>query len=75
MIPPHERRNYSEIYRKVDIETLSGEVPDFDFSAYLGVLLPRPLARSEKVVMYALPYYKRLTNMISMTPKRLAGHI
>ena len=70
MIPPHARKNYSEIYRKVDLDTLSGEVPAFDFSAYLKVLLPRPLAVDEKVVMYALPYFKRLTSLVEMTDKR-----
>ena len=70
MIPPHERRNYSEIYRKVNLGTLMTEVPDFDFLAYLKALLPRPLASDEQVVMYALPYFKRLTSLIDMTPKR-----
>ena len=46
------------------------QVPEFDFSAYLKVLLPRPLAMDEQVVMYALPYFKRLTSLIDMTPKR-----
>ena len=70
MIPPYARRNYSEIYRKVDLGTLMTEVPNFDFSAYLKALLPRPLASDEQVVMYALPYFKRLTNLIAMTEKR-----
>ena len=70
MIPPHERRNYSEIYRKVDLDTLSVEVPNFQFSAYLKALLPRTLDKNEKVVMYALPYFKRLTNLVEMTDKR-----
>jgi hypothetical protein len=39
MIPPHERRNYSEIYLKLELGKLSAEVPDFDFSAYLGDLV------------------------------------
>ena len=74
MIPPHERRNYSEIYRKVDLGILSAEVPGFDFSAYLKVLLPRPLNNDEQVVMYALPYFKRLTSLIDMTDKRIVAN-
>ena len=70
MIPPHERKNFSEIYMKVDLDTLSTKVPLFDFSAYLTFLLPRPLNTDEKVVMYALPYFKRLTSLIDMTDKR-----
>ena len=74
MIPPHERRNYSEIYRKVNIATLSQEIPDFDFPNYLKVLLPRPLNDQEEVVMFALPYFKRLTSLIDMTPKRIVSN-
>ena len=70
MIPPHERRNYSEIYKKITLEKLTTEVSDFDFQDYLGHMLPRTLESEEEVVMYALPYYKRLTNLISMTDKR-----
>ena len=70
MIPPHQRKNFSEIYMKVDLDTLSTQVPTFDFSAYLTFLLRRPLNTDEKVVMYALPYFKRLTSLIEMTDKR-----
>ena len=55
---------------KVDLDTLSTQVPTFDFSAYLTFLLRRPLNTDEKVVMYALPYFKRLTSLIEMTDKR-----
>lgn len=74
MIPPHERRNYSEIYKKVDLGTLSRDVPMFDFAAYLQTVLPRPLNDHEDVVMYALPYFKRLTNLIDMTEKRIVAN-
>ena len=75
MIPPHERKNFSEIYLKVDLDTLSDDVPTFDFSGYLKYLLPRPLSTDEKVVMYALPYFKRLTSLIEMTDKRYFSKI
>ena len=70
MIPPHQRKNFSEIYMKVDLDTLSTQVPTFDFSGYLTFLLRRPLNTDEKVVMYALPYFKRLTSLIEMTDNR-----
>jgi hypothetical protein len=41
LIPPRERRNYSEIYHKIELGKLSAEVPDFDFVSYLDHLLPR----------------------------------
>jgi hypothetical protein len=71
MIPPHERRNYSEIYLKLDLGKLSSEVPDFNFSAYLSNLLHRPLNSSEEVVIYALPYFKKLTKLMKNSNKRL----
>jgi membrane metallo-endopeptidase-like protein 1 len=70
MIPPHERRNYSEIYLKLDLGKLSAEIPDFDFSAYLSHLLHRPLNTSEEVVIYALPYFKQLTKLMKNSNKR-----
>jgi len=70
MIPPHERRNYSEIYLKLDLGKLSAEIPDFDFSAYLSNLLHRPLNSSEEVVIYALPYFKQLTKLMNNSNKR-----
>ena len=70
MIPPHARRNYSEIYRKVEIGVLSQEVERFDFSEYLKALLPRPLNSNEKVVIFALPYFKRLVHLIDLYDKR-----
>ena len=74
MIPPHERRNYSEIYRKVDLGTLTEEIPGFNFTSYLKALLPRPLEERESVVMFALPYFKRLTSLIEMTDKRIVAN-
>ena len=71
MIPPHERRNYSEIYLKLDLGKLSAEIPDFDFTAYLSNLLHRPLNSSEEVVIYALPYFKQLTKLMKNSNKRL----
>lgn len=70
MIPPQERRNYSEIYLKLELGKLSAEVPDFNFSSYLSNLLPRPLNASEEIVIYALPYFKQLTKLIKASNKR-----
>lgn len=71
MSPPSERRNFSEIYKKVTLETLQSKVPDFDFNSYLGALLPRELNDTEEVVIYALPYFQKLTKLVKETDKRL----
>ena len=71
MIPPHERRNFSEIYLKLELGKLSAEVPEFDFYAYLSNLLQRPINSTEEVVIYAIPYFKRLTKLMKDSNKRL----
>ena len=48
-------------------------VPEFDFDTYLGALMPRKLNDSESVVIYALPYYQKLTNLLKGTKKRFVG--
>ena len=45
-------------------------VPEFDFDTYLGALLPRKLNDSESVVIYALPYYQKLTKLLNGTKRR-----
>jgi hypothetical protein len=88
MVPPQSRRNFSEIYNKVELGELktlvrnqepgtnvlqlicSFPVPDFDFDSYLSPLLPRKLNDSESVVIYALPFYQKLTKLLQETNKR-----
>ena len=70
MIPPHERRNYSEIYNKISLKKLQQEIPGFNFSNYLEALLPRELAADEEIVMYALPYFKKLTFLVESSDQR-----
>ena len=45
-------------------------MPEFDFDTYLGALMPRKLNDTESVVIYALPYYQKLTNLLKGTKKR-----
>ncbi|CAB4057310.1 MMEL1 [Lepeophtheirus salmonis] len=49
MIPPHQRRNFSQMYQKMTLGELSISVPKFNFSAYLKDLFPRKLQSSEHV--------------------------
>ncbi len=70
MIQPQSRRNFSEIYTKLPLGELKRRVPDFDFDYYLASLLPRKLDDSELVVIYALPYYRKLTKLLEATDKR-----
>ena len=40
MTPPHERRNFSQIYEKLPLSTLSARIPAFNFTQYLHTVLP-----------------------------------
>ncbi len=70
MTPATVRRNYSEIYNKMSLERLQERVPGVNFSHYLEPLLPRRLDPAEEVVVYALPYFQKLTGLIEATDKR-----
>ena len=76
MTPPHERRNFSKIYEKMRLSKLSEEVPAFNFTQYLNLVLPKSLEEDEEVVIYASKYFKKLTKIVEETDKRvLANYI
>ena len=76
MTPPHERRNFSQIYEKLPLSNLSARVPGFNFTQYLGLVLPAPLAPEDEVVIYASKYFRKLTALVGETPPRvLANYI
>ena len=70
IIPPSARRNYSEIYNKMTVAELEAAVPGIKFTNYLSALLPRPVTDQESVLMFALPYFNKLTDLIEETDKR-----
>ena len=76
MTPPHERRNFSKIYEKLKLSQLSAQVPAFNFTRYLDIVLPQNLDPEEEVVIYASKYFKKLTKIVEETDKRvLANYI
>jgi len=76
MTPPHERRNFSKIYEKLKLSQLSAQVPAFNFTRYLDIVLPKNLDPDEEVVIYASKYFKKLTKIVEETDKRvLANYI
>ena len=74
MIPPHSRRNFSEIYKKMPMKELQSKLPTFDFESYLSPLLPRKLNETEEVVIYALTYYQKLVTLLDSTPSRVISN-
>ena len=76
MTPPHERRNFSKIYEKMTLSELSKLVPNFNFTRYLEVVIPEKIQPHQNVVIYASKYFKKLTEIIQTTNKRvLANYI
>merc|ERR1719348_1780986 len=74
MTPPHERRNFSQIYEKLPLSDLSAKVTDFNFTQYLDIVLPKPLPPTEEVVVYAAKYFVKLAEIISETPPRVLSN-
>ena len=70
MVSPNSRRNFSEIYKKITLEELQTQVPQFNFSQYLDPILPRKFNKTENIVIYALPYYQKLMSLIDKTDNR-----
>ena len=76
MTPPQERRNFSKIYEKMKLSSLSDLIPKFNFFKYLNKVLSVELSPEEEVVIYASKYFKKLTQLIDDTDKRvLANYI
>ena len=76
MTPPHERRNFSKIYEKMTLSELSKLVPNFNFTRYLEVVIPEKIQPHQNIVIYASKYFKKLTEIIQTTSKRvLANYI
>ena len=58
------------------LSKLSEEVPAFNFTQYLNLVLPKSLEEDEEVVIYASKYFKKLTKIVEETDKRvLANYI
>lgn len=54
----------------MSVAELESAVPGFKFKNYLSALLPRPVADQESVLMFALPYFNKLTDLVDSTDKR-----
>ena len=52
------------------VAELESAVPGFKFTNYLSALLPRPVTNQESVLMFALPYFNKLTDLVDTTDKR-----
>ncbi|XP_071557180.1 neprilysin-4 isoform X1 [Temnothorax nylanderi] len=73
---PDERRNFSELYRRMSIGELRALVPQIDWRRYLSIVLARPIHFSEPVVVFALQYIQDLVVLLSKTqPRTVANYL
>lgn len=55
---PEERRNVSELYRRMTVEKLEALVPEVRWRRYLCIVMNRTVGSDENVVLFALNYVK-----------------
>lgn len=67
---PDERKNVSDLYKRMSIGELRTIIPQIDWQKYLSIVLSRPANVSESVVVFALQYFQDLVNLLSNTSSR-----
>lgn len=65
-----ERRNVSQLYRRLSLRELREGVPGIDWPRYLTVVLDRSIGDEEPVVVFALRYLNDLVVLLNKTPRR-----
>lgn len=74
-IPQEERRDEELIYHKMEAKNLSTLAPAVEWMPYLKeVFAPVPLNDSEPVVVYAVEYLEKVSDLISKTNKSLLNN-
>ncbi|XP_061377153.1 neprilysin-4-like isoform X2 [Danaus plexippus] len=77
---PEDRRNVSELYRRMTLAKLEGLVPEIKWRKYLCIVMNRTIDSSETVVLFALSYVRAFRELLHMTDwideetKKLAAH-
>ncbi|XP_011548063.3 neprilysin-4 [Plutella xylostella] len=73
---PEDRRNVSELYRRMSLSELTTLVPEVDWSRYLCIVMNRTVHPEEPVVLFALPYVRNLVSLIKETnPEVLSNYL
>ncbi|XP_054269919.1 neprilysin-4-like isoform X2 [Macrosteles quadrilineatus] len=67
---PDERRNVSELYKRMTVGELRAFIPQIDWQLYLTIVTERQINHSEPVVIFALRYMQDLVYLLSQTPPR-----
>ncbi|XP_045772203.1 neprilysin-4-like isoform X1 [Maniola jurtina] len=64
---PEDRRNVSELYRRMSLTKLEGLVPQIHWRRYLCIVMNRTVHSQETVVLFALNYVRHLVQLIEET--------
>nr|XP_012234649.1 PREDICTED: endothelin-converting enzyme 1 isoform X1 [Linepithema humile] len=75
-LSPDERRNFSELYQRMNVGELITLVPQIDWHRYLSIVLARTINVSEPVIIFALQYIQDLVILLSKTqPRTVANYL
>ncbi|XP_061713073.1 LOW QUALITY PROTEIN: neprilysin-4-like [Cydia pomonella] len=73
---PEDRRNVSELYRRMTLRKLEKLVPEIGWRRYLCAVMNRTVHSHETVVLFALTYVQHLVKLIHATdPEVLANYL
>ncbi|XP_047995531.1 neprilysin-4-like [Leguminivora glycinivorella] len=73
---PEDRRNVSELYRRMTLRKLEKLVPEIGWRRYLCAVMNRTVHSHETVVLFALTYVQHLVKLIDETdPEVLANYL
>ncbi|KAI5652041.1 peptidase family m13 domain-containing protein [Phthorimaea operculella] len=73
---PEDRRNVSELYRRMPLKKLEKLVPQVKWQRYLSVVMNRQVGLNETIVMFALTYVRHLVKLIDETdPSILSNYL
>ncbi|XP_061893984.1 endothelin-converting enzyme 1 [Entelurus aequoreus] len=74
-VPQEERRDEELIYHKMEAKDLKTLAPAVDWMPYLSeVFAPVPLTESEPLVVYAIEYLQKVSELIQNTNKSLLNN-
>ncbi|XP_042228395.1 neprilysin-1-like, partial [Homarus americanus] len=70
-MPEADRHDTGSNYVKLSLAELMAEVPEFNWLDYLSAFLKEKLTPHEPIVVYSMPYLKRLAKIMVTTDKRV----
>ncbi|XP_028169765.1 neprilysin-4-like [Ostrinia furnacalis] len=73
---PEDRRNVSELYKRMPLHKLEELVPEVRWRRYLCIVMNRTVHSNETVVLFALSYVRHLVQLIEHTdPSILSNYL